>query len=84
MKKFTLRNRDRSLGPLKGLLAPGHCYALATVLLWSSAYVFTKVAMEHFSFASLGFLRCAVASVVLAAALAVKKPPRPPAAELPW
>ncbi|MDR2934786.1 MAG: DMT family transporter [Candidatus Adiutrix sp.] len=85
MKGFSIRNRPEPRPAERpGLLAPCHCYALATVLLWSSAYVFTKVAMEHFSFASLGFLRCAVASVVLAAALAVKKTPRPPAAELPW
>jgi len=61
-----------------------HYYALATVLLWSSAYVFTKVALAHFSAASLGFLRCGVAAAVLAAVLAVKKTPRPKAADLPW
>jgi len=61
-----------------------HYYALATVILWSSAYVFTKVALEHFTAASLGFLRCVVAAAVLAVVLAVKKAPRPKAADLPW
>jgi len=63
---------------------PAHYYALATVLLWSSAYVFTKVAREHFTAASLGFLRCGVAAAVLAAVLAGKKAPRPKSADLPW
>jgi len=65
-------------------LASSHYYALATVLLWSSAYVFTKVALERFTVAGLGFLRCAVAAAILAAVLALKKTPRPKAADLPW
>jgi len=32
--------------------------------LWSSAYVFTKVALYRFTPASLGFLRCGVAAAV--------------------
>ncbi len=40
-------------------------YAFATVVLWSSAFVFTKVALLSFSSTALGFLRCAIASVVL-------------------
>ena len=44
-------------------------YAFATVVLWSSAFVFTKVALLSFSSAALGFLRCAIASVVLYAVL---------------
>ena len=42
-----------------------HCYALCAVLLWSSAYVFTKVALASFTPATLGFLRCAVAALAL-------------------
>ena len=44
-------------------------YAFATVVLWSSAFVFTKVALLSFSSTALGFLRCAIASVVLYAVL---------------
>jgi drug/metabolite transporter (DMT)-like permease len=85
MTEFKRRDRPASQADGRpGLLAPSHYYALATVLLWSSAYVFTKMALKHFTFASLGFLRCAVAAVVLAMALAVKKAPRPKAADLPW
>ena len=42
-----------------------HCYALCAVVLWSSAYVFTKVALASFTPATLGFLRCAVAALAL-------------------
>lgn len=47
-------------------------YAFATVVLWSSAFVFTKVALLSFSSTALGFLRCAIASVVLYAVLRCK------------
>ncbi len=40
-------------------------YAFITVSLWSTAYVFTKIALQHFSAGSLGLLRCAVASLCL-------------------
>lgn len=42
-----------------------HCYALCAAVLWSSAYVFTKVALASFTPATLGFLRCAVAALAL-------------------
>lgn len=57
--------------------------AFATVLLWSSAYVFTKVALEQYSVAALALLRCAVAAICLGAALAVKRSPFPGLAALP-
>lgn len=47
-------------------------YAFATVVLWSSAFVFTKVALLSFSSTSLGFLRCAIASAVLYVVLRCK------------
>ena len=58
-------------------------YAFSTVLLWSSAYVFTKVALLHFSFSSLAFLRCAIASLCLAGVLIIKRGPFPGIAALP-
>lgn len=42
-----------------------HCCALCAVVLWSSAYVFTKVALASFTPATLAFLRCAVAALAL-------------------
>lgn len=50
-----------------------HCYAFFTVLLWSSAYVFSKVTLQYFTSPSLGFLRCAVAAVVLLALVCAKR-----------
>lgn len=47
-----------------------HLCAFLTVLFWSSAYVFTPVALEHFSVPGLAFLRCATASFCLACMLA--------------
>ena len=61
-----------------------HGYALATVLLWASAYVFTKMALRYFGSPELGFLRCGTASAVLALCLAVKQPPLPSLRDAPW
>jgi drug/metabolite transporter (DMT)-like permease len=44
-----------------------HIFALISVIGWSIAYVFTRMALRHFSPYSLGFLRYIVASAVLAA-----------------
>lgn len=66
------------------LFAAYHYYAFLTVLLWSSAYVFTKIGLEHFSSPALGFIRCLVASAVLLATFAAGKRPAPKAADLPW
>jgi len=38
-------------------------YAFATVVLWSTAYVYTKVALAFFTPGPLGLVRCAVASI---------------------
>lgn len=62
--------RDRSIN--------WHYYALGTIGLWASAYVFTKVVLESFSPIALGFLRCAVASAALLTVLALKKELWPP------
>lgn len=55
-----------------------HYYALGTIVLWASAYVFTKVALGSFSPVPLGFLRCVVASAALLTILAFKKEFWPP------
>lgn len=57
----------------KSLFASSQWYAFATVALWSSAFVFTKVALQSFSSTGLGFLRCAIASVTLYVVLRMKK-----------
>ncbi|MDR1472865.1 MAG: DMT family transporter [Synergistaceae bacterium] len=44
-----------------------HVFATITILGWSISYVLTRMAMEHFSARSLGFLRYAIATAVLAA-----------------
>ena len=38
-------------------------YAFATVVLWSTAYVYTKIALAFFTPGPLGLVRCAVASL---------------------
>ena len=60
-----------------------HFFALICVFGWSLAYVFTRLALGHFSVYSLGFLRYAIASAVLAAAMPVLKI-RPPASRDIW
>jgi drug/metabolite transporter (DMT)-like permease len=50
-----------------------HFYAICTVFLWASAYVFTKVALNYFTAFSLGFLRYLVAAIVLIIAASIKK-----------
>ncbi|MDR1138084.1 MAG: DMT family transporter [Synergistaceae bacterium] len=44
-----------------------HIFALISIAGWSIAYVFTRMALRHFSPYSLGFLRYIIASAVLAA-----------------
>lgn len=42
-----------------------HPYAIITIIFWSLAYSFTKLALMHFTAFSLGFLRYLTASVTL-------------------
>lgn len=44
-------------------------YAFLTVVMWSSAYVYTKITLLTFSASVLGLLRCAVATLCLMAML---------------
>ena len=69
---------------MRKLLSSSHFYAFTTVLLWSSAYVLTKVALVHFSVAALGFLRCLTASAVLSLLLIFTKRSPVRLRELPW
>jgi drug/metabolite transporter (DMT)-like permease len=55
-----------------------HPYAVMAIVGWALAYVYTRVALQHFSAYSLGFLRYFLASCVLAALVALFKV-RPPA-----
>ncbi|UQZ88640.1 EamA/RhaT family transporter [Deltaproteobacteria bacterium Smac51] len=55
-----------------------HFYALLTIFLWASAYVYTKVALAAFSPGPLGFLRCAAALAALVVICFVKKAAPPP------
>lgn len=61
-----------------------HPYAMTTILCWSLAYVFTRMAAPYLSPYAIGFLRIASAAVVLGVlAVPLKlKPPR--RADLPW
>lgn len=54
-----------------------HPYAIITIAGWSMAYVFTRLALHHFSVFSLGFLRYSIASASLlfVAVLMRIKPP---------
>ena len=58
-------------------------YAALTVLMWSSAYVFTKIALKYYSFSSLALLRCAVASICLGGVLVFQKKSFPGMTSLP-
>jgi len=61
-----------------------HPFAVVTIVFWSLAYVLTRLALRHFSAYSLGFLRYAVASLVLAATLAPRRLRPPRRVDLPW
>ena len=61
-----------------------HPYAITTIIFWSLAYVLTRLALQHFSSLSLGFLRYAVASVVLFAVCIIMKIRLPAKRDIPW
>ncbi len=66
------------------LVESPHPFAIATIVFWSLAYVLTRLALRHFSALSLGFLRYAIASLVLLAALAHQRLRLPRRADIPW
>jgi len=61
-----------------------HPYALITIIFWSLAYVLTRLTLEYFSAAALGFLRYFAASAVLAALAVRLKIKSPPKDDLAW
>jgi drug/metabolite transporter (DMT)-like permease len=61
-----------------------HPYAIVTIIFWSLAYVFTRMALRHFSAFSLGFLRYAVASVTLIIVALVTKMRLPRRGDIKW
>jgi len=61
-----------------------HPYAIITILFWSLAYVLTRLALQHFTALALGFLRYAVAAVMLLAVCLVTKMRLPKLRDIPW
>lgn len=60
-----------------------HFYAALTILLWSLAYVFTRLALEHFTAFPLGFIRYFIASALLIAVAVLTKMKRPELKDIP-
>jgi drug/metabolite transporter (DMT)-like permease len=61
-----------------------HVFAMITILFWSSAYVFTRLALRYFSPLSLGFLRYFIASISLAIIVLIIKINIPQKGDLKW
>jgi drug/metabolite transporter (DMT)-like permease len=61
-----------------------HPWAMATILFWSLAYVLTRLALQHFTAFSLGFLRYFTASAALIVVLVIKKTAPPGKADWKW
>ncbi|MDL2226223.1 DMT family transporter [Deltaproteobacteria bacterium OttesenSCG-928-M10] len=68
---------------MKKFLHSWHCLALGAVVLWAYSYVFTKVALEHFSPIPLGLLRNAIAMAALSAVLWLRGKRFPPLRDWP-
>lgn len=61
-----------------------HPYAATTIVFWSLAYVMTKLALQHFSTFTLGFLRYLIASAILVVFMAINRMKLPKKTDLPW
>ena len=61
-----------------------HPYAAITILFWSMAFVFTRLALQYFTVYSLGLLRYLIASALLLAVAAVTRMKWPALKDLPW
>jgi len=61
-----------------------HIYAIITIVFWSLAYVFTRMALRYFSAYSLGFLRYFVASCSLIIVVITTKIKPPAKSDLKW
>ena len=58
-------------------------YAMGTILLWSTAFVFTRVALSSYSNIAIGVLRCFSASIVLIIASVIMKIGLPETRDIP-
>ena len=61
-----------------------HPFALITVIFWALSYVFSRLAMAHFSPYPLGLLRYVVATIFLAFVVVFGKIRPPKAQDFPW
>ncbi|MGL5435791.1 MAG: DMT family transporter [Lachnospiraceae bacterium] len=61
-----------------------HPYAMATIIFWSLAYVFTRLTLQYFSSLSLGFIRYFIASCALIVITFAVKMKLPALNDLPW
>lgn len=61
-----------------------HPFALITVIFWAMAFVFSRLAMAHFSPNGLGFLRYLVASVFLVLVVVIGRIAPPQKRHWPW
>jgi drug/metabolite transporter (DMT)-like permease len=61
-----------------------HPYAALTILLWSCAYVFSRLALSYFNPFTLGFLRYAVASAAMLAVVLLMRMKPPALKDLGW
>jgi len=61
-----------------------HIYAGATIILWASSYIMTRIALTHFSPLSLGFLRYFLAAVFLSICIIATKTPLPKLKDVPF
>lgn len=61
-----------------------HPYALATVLCWALAYVFTRMGLRHYSSFPLGYLRYIVASAAMIVIIIVTKVQKPKLKDIKW
>lgn len=61
-----------------------HPYAIITILFWSMAFVYTRLALNYFSAFSLGFLRYFTASLVLILMVLFMKLKLPKLSDIKW
>ncbi|HIX66470.1 MAG TPA: DMT family transporter [Candidatus Anaerotruncus excrementipullorum] len=61
-----------------------HPYAIVTVVFWSLAFVFTRIASQAFTVFSLGFLRYLFATLALIPVVIAARLPLPRLRDLPW
>lgn len=61
-----------------------HPYALFTIIIWSLAYVFSRLALQYFSIYALGFLRYFLASCALIVVVLAKRMRFPEKKHIKW